>query len=169
MMPRLCLVGLLVFCLVWPAIAKEIEPPRQGTVTWVYDGDTLEIASLGTVRLIGIDAPEQKASRRDDFLLRQGVPAARLRQIARAARDFNRRHVKGTSVQLTLDETARDRHGRLLAYVTLANGELLNRMLVRRGLAVVYRRFSFQLKDDFLAAEAAARRTAVGLWAAESP
>ncbi len=168
MMPRLCLVGFLVFCLVWPAIAKEIEPPRQGTVTWVYDGDTLEIASWGTVRLIGIDAPEQKASSRDDYLLQQDVTAARLREIARTARDFIIRNVKGTSVQLTLDETARDRHGRLLAYVTLASGELLNRVLVRRGLAVVYRRFSFRLKDDFLDAEDDARQAGVGLWAPES-
>jgi micrococcal nuclease len=167
-MPRLCLVGLLVFCLVGAVAADDTRRERHGTVTWVYDGDTLEIAPWGTVRLIGIDAPEQKASPRDDYLLRQGVPAARLREIARTARDFNIRHVKGTSVQLTLDATPRDRHGRLLAYVTLVTGKLLNRVLVRQGLAVVYRRFSFRLKDDFLVAEDDARQAEVGLWASES-
>jgi micrococcal nuclease len=45
---------------------------------------------------------------------------------------------------------------------------LLNRVLVRQGLAVVYRRFSFRLKDDFLVAEDDARQAEVGLWASES-
>ncbi len=49
--------------------------------------------------------------------------------------------------------------------VTLSDGRMLNRELLKEGLALVYRRFDFQLKDDFLRSEAAARGAERGLWA----
>lgn len=146
------------------AQAGEDAPLLQGTVTWIYDGDTLEVDPFGKVRLIGIDTPEQKNSSRDHYLIRQGVSAARQRAMSQAAKQFNISEVKGRTVTLNLDQPARDRHGRLLAYVELPDGRVLNRVLIEKGYAVVYRRFSFKLKDDFLAAEALARERKVGLW-----
>jgi len=140
-------------------------PTLHGVITWVYDGDTLEIKPVGKVRLIGIDTPERTASGRDRYLLSQGVAEPRLRQVYRAAKQFNINQMKGQQVRLGLDGPARDRYDRLLAYVYLADGRLLNRLLLEEGLAVVYRRFDFRLKDDFLAAEAAARERQLGLWA----
>lgn len=136
-----------------------------GEVRWVYDGDTLEVAGAGKVRLLGIDVPEREESDRDRFLRDQGVPSERLRAVAAAALRFNIDTVKGKKVRLTFDDERRDRHGRLLAYVTLPDGRLLNRVLIEKGYAVVYRRFDFRLKDDFLAAEGEARRRQSGLWA----
>lgn len=163
------LVLWLSLTLILPACADEPAPALQGTVSWVYDGDTLQIETLGTVRLIGIDVPERKNSSRDRYLADQGISAARQRDIYRAAKEFNIRQVKGQKVSLALDDPPRDRHGRLLAYVYLPDGRLLNRLLVERGLAVVYRRFAFALKEEFLAAEARAMRDRVGLWAETSP
>lgn len=148
-----------------PACAEEPSQPLSGTVSWVYDGDTLKVDPVGKVRLIGIDTPERESSQRDKYLTRQGVTPKTLRKIYQDAKDFNIEQVKGQTITLSLDETPRDRHGRLLAYVYLEDGRLLNRVLLEAGLAVVYRRFSFQMKEDFLQAEAQAKRAGRGLWA----
>jgi micrococcal nuclease len=155
----------LSFALTLPACAESPTPPLQGTVTWIYDGDTLKIDPIGKVRLIGIDAPERKNSRRDQYLIKQGISAARQRQIYQRAKEFNIEQVKGQKVTLSLDTSPRDRYDRLLAYVHLSDGRLLNRVLLEQGLAVVYRRFSFRLKEDFLTAEEEAKRNRLGLWA----
>jgi len=160
-----CLLLCLSILLILPACAEEPTPALQGTVTWIYDGDTLEIDTLGKVRLIGIDTPEREDSRRDRYLAEKGVSAARQRQIYQAAKQFNITHVKGQKVRLTLGNPPRDRHDRLLAYVYLPDGRLLNRVLVEQGLAVVYRRFAFKMKEEFLITESEARQAEMGLWA----
>ena len=157
---------LLAACLLAGAsLAAAVEPPPlTGTVTWVYDADTLDIAPHGKVRLLGIDAPEKSASDRDQAFVRLGILPKRLRAIHGAGIAYGISNVKGKAVTLTAGTTPRDRHGRLLAYVSLADGRLLNRLLLEEGLVIVYRRFDFAGKDDFLAAEAAAKRRGVGLW-----
>jgi micrococcal nuclease len=139
-------------------------PPLQGTVTWVSDGDTLKIEPHGKVRLIGIDTPERDASQRDRFFIKQGISEKRLRRTYRNALQFNIDTVKGKRVTLSLDREPRDRHGRLLAYIHLPDGRLLNQVLLEQGLAVVYRRFEFDQKETFLAAESLARQEGLGLW-----
>jgi len=161
---RYCLAVLTGLLLATPVCAEKPAAPLQGTVTWIYDGDTLEIDNLGKVRLIGIDTPEREASSRDKFLEKQGVSVTRQREIYRSAKEFNIRLVKGQKVSLTLDQPARDRFGRLLAYVYLPDGRLLNRILIEQGLAAVYRKFSFRMKNDFLAAEEEAKQSGLGLW-----
>ncbi len=155
----------LFLALTLPAGAEEADRPLQGTVSWVYDGDTLKIEPHGKVRLIGIDTPEREASERDRYLARQGVSPRQQRKIYERAKQFNIKNVKGKAVSLTFDHTTRDRHGRLLAYVYLADGRLLNQILLKQGLAVVYRRFDFLMKDAFLKAEATAHAQQIGLWA----
>jgi micrococcal nuclease len=136
----------------------------QGKVLYVYDGDTLRVSGLGRVRLIGIDTPEYERSDRDRTFLHHGVNPALLTRTAVAARTRVRRLAQGQLVKLTFDHERQDRHGRTLAYVTLADGRLLNRLLVEEGYAIVYRRFEFQLKSDFLAAEEQARSQGLGMW-----
>lgn len=147
-----------------PGTAAARPVPLTGTVTWVYDADTLDIAPYGKVRLLGIDAPEKDASDRDHNFIKLGIAARQLRPVHGAGLAWCIKQVKGVTVQLTLDRTEKDRYGRLLAYVRLPDGRLLNRLLLDEGLVIVYRRFPFDLKDDFLAAEAAAKKRGVGLW-----
>lgn len=156
------LFGLLLWLLLAGSAAAQ---QLHGRVTWVYDGDTVKVAGVGKVRLLGIDAPEHEDSPRDRYLMRQGVRRATLRRIAREALRFNIAALKGRTVLLQTDRDLRDRYGRLLAYLTLPDGRLLNRLLLEKGLAVVYRRFDFRLKRDFLRAEAQARHRHAGLWA----
>lgn len=159
--------GLLALCL-WAAATAAAAPlphPLQGLVTWVYDADTVEVAPHGTVRLLGIDAPERSASPRDYTFVQLGAAGERLRSIHAAGVAFGIRTVKGETVTLHCESPQRDRFGRLLAYLVLPDGRLYNRLLIEEGLAITYRRFDFLRKADFLAAEAQARQHGVGLWA----
>lgn len=148
-----------------PASTHAATAPRLYSVTWVYDGDTIEVSGLGKVRLIGIDCPEELDSARDDYFARQGIPDNILRRTAKQALAYTIGRVKGNSVRLKFDSERRDRHGRILAYVYLLDGRFLNQLLLDEGLAVVYRRFDFRFKKEFLAAEAAAREGRKGMWA----
>jgi micrococcal nuclease len=154
-------LALLLLAVATGAGAGEL----RGRVEWIYDGDTIKVAGVGKVRLLGIDTPEREASDKDRFFVKLGGNGKTLRRIAGEALRFNIATVKGKEVRLTLDHEKRDAYGRLLAYVTLPDGRLLNRLLLEKGYAVVYRRYAFRLKAEFLAAEAGARRAKVGLWA----
>ncbi len=132
---------------------------------WVYDGDTLKIENIGKVRLLGIDTPESQASSKDYFNTKRfSITEKRLRKIAKQAKYYNIHNLKDRRVSLELDQTHRDKYDRLLAYVYLPDGRMLNRILLQKGLATVFRRYDFQYKKDFLEAEAKARNGKLGLW-----
>jgi len=153
-----------LLCLLFSAVLATAAPAQCGRVTWVHDGDTIEVAGIGKVRLLGIDVPERKTSPRDRYFTRQGVTPSTLRNIHAMARDLVIELSYGQSISLTTEHPTHDAYGRLLAYVTLPDGRMLNRILLEKGCAVVYRRFDFSLKKDFLQAENEARRTKRGMW-----
>lgn len=101
--------------------------PLQGRVTEVVDGDTVRVRAAGrerTVRYIGVDTPETR---------RPGTP---VECFGRAASARNARLVLDEPVRLRLDREARDRYGRLLAYVyRRRDGLFVNAALVREGYA----------------------------------
>ncbi|OEU60339.1 MAG: hypothetical protein BA870_01660 [Desulfuromonadales bacterium C00003094] len=156
------LTAALLLCLLLPTLTPA--ETLSGQVKWIYDGDTIEVAGVGTVRLLGIDAPEHKASQRDRYYQRWGVEPCTLRQINQTGKNYLIESVKGKTVLLKTEEKKRDRYNRLLAYVYLQDGRLLNRMLLERGYAVVYRRFDFEQKTDFLKTEELSRNNKSGIW-----
>jgi micrococcal nuclease len=93
----------------------------------VVDGDTVVVSLDGRterVRYIGMDTPED---------VKPGTP---VQCYSRAAAAENLRLVEGQKVRLVQDAEARDRYGRLLAYVYRASdGLFVNEELVRRGYA----------------------------------
>ena len=108
------------------------EPPAASDtarVVRVVDGDTIRVALPSgeePVRYIGIDAPES---------VKPGSP---VECFAKRASAFNERLVAGERVRLVRDVEARDRYGRLLAYVyRVRDGLFVNAELVRRGYATV--------------------------------
>ncbi len=144
---------------------NAVATTRSGNVSWVYDGDTIRVAGIGKVRLIGIDTPEKDNSARDTYYLkRYQIKRTTLRNIANRAFRLNLSLLKNCRVSLEFDQEKTDRYGRILAYVILPDGRMLNRLLLEKGLASVYRRFDFRLKKDFLRAERSARKQKLGLW-----
>jgi micrococcal nuclease len=136
----------------------------SGRVTWVYDGDTIEVENSGRIRLLGIDCPEMEASDRDRFYQYQlKIKPPILRDVAQRASNFVIRHSRNQIVSLKFDRERTDSYGRTLAYVYLPDGRLLNQLLLEEGLAAVFRRADFELKDQFMAAEARARNNKRGL------
>jgi len=155
------LVLSLFFLLVSQSLAIELS----GRVLWIYDGDTLKVEKLGKVRLLGIDTPEYKASPRDHFYMQSfNIEAKKLREIAWQGKKYLISNVKGKRVRLELDHTQKDKYNRLLAYVYLPDGKMLNRTLLKKGLATVFRRYDFQYKKDFLITEKKAQKKKLRLW-----
>ncbi len=156
------LLALIILLMLMPGLCGAQE--LIGRVKWIDDGDSLRVEGIGKVRLLGIDAPEWKEGYRDAYYIRQGVSPQTLRAVAKKSRDLLIAELKGRTVRLVTDSPPRDKYGRLLAYVFL-DERLINRLLVEKGLASVYRKYPFSRKGEFLKAEDQARRKKLGLWA----
>ena len=122
-------------------------------VRQVIDGDTITVSGVGTVRLLGVDAPEKTGGYRESEPY--GDEAAR----------FLRALLDGKPVRLEYDGERKDQYNRTLAYVFLEDGTLANEAIIRAGLAEAYRRFDYWRKPAFQAAERAARDARRGIWA----
>jgi micrococcal nuclease len=150
------LARVLVLCLLVAAPALGRDTAR---VESVADGDTKKVRLDGqrvTIRLIGVDTPEM-----GDRL----NPGAAPQPFAREATLFTRERLRGAEVELEYESgERRDRFGRTLAYVFLADGTFLNRELLRAGYARAYTRHPFRFRELFLAEEASARKAARGIW-----
>jgi micrococcal nuclease len=157
----------------------DATPPTTGTpgdghlatVTTVVDGDTVEVrfanGSDDTVRLLGIDAPETRAS--NDPGEFDGVPdttagQACLERAGEAATAAVVDRIEGERVRIVVDPVAdrRGSYGRLLAYV-VHDGVDLNERLLREGHARVYDS-TFSRSDAYDGAESAAQSAGRGLW-----
>lgn len=135
---------------------------RTFTVVRVVDGDTLDVdvpdgAFPHTrVRLWGVDTAEMHY---DD----QGV--AHPEPWAEQATQFTRKQAEGRTVRLLLEpHSTRGRHGRLLAYVELPDGRVLNERLLLEGLARADRRFEHQHLSRYVVLEEQARMRGLGMW-----
>jgi micrococcal nuclease len=135
-------------------------PPGTGIVVGVVDGDTIDI-TIGRrderVRLLGVDTPETVDPDRAPECF--GYEAsARTAELLPA----------GTEVRIQRDVEARDRYGRLLAYVfRRSDGLLVNRALVEEGLAQPLDIApNHAYRAELAGAAARARDAGRGLWAA---
>lgn len=142
-----------------PSSASGSLPAGSGTVVSVTDGDTVTVDIDGTrekVRLIGIDTPETKK------------PDTPVQCFGPEASAFTESLLPpGTAVHLQRDIEARDKYGRLLAYVYRTSDELfVNLEIVRRGYA---RLLTYPPNvahvDEFVSAARAAEGDDIGLWA----
>ncbi len=131
-------------------------PPRpqqrwlQGTVIGVPDGDSLVVRADSRqyrVRLEGIDCPEFGQA------------------FGKEAKQFTRATAWGKSVLITSHGT--DQYDRVVGYVRLPDGRVLNAALIRSGLAWWYRRHSQDREFERLEAEARAEHR--GLWSRQNP
>ena len=124
------------------AVADVTGKPR------IIDGDTIEIAGE-RIRLHGIDAPETKqtCTDKDGKEWRCGLNATF------ALANLIQNH------WITCKGNERDKYGRLIA-VCYAGPYDLNAMMVQRGWALAYRRYSMDYVDE----EADAKVHKEGLW-----
>src|SRR3954471_5677472 len=156
-------VAIAALALAWSSRSRgSDEAPGatlSGRVVRVVDGDETRVALSGRVervRYIGIDTPESVK------------PDTPVQCYAHRAAAENARLVARERVRLGLDVEARDRFGRLLAYVyRVRDGVFVNAALVRGGFArtlTIPPNVRFAARFRRLAVEA--RRAGRGLWSA---
>ena len=173
---RLALLLVFIFFPISVFSAKCIPPnlaPNskiKAVVVRVVDGDTLVARARGCtfkVRLIGIDTPESRHNRRAKRQAkRMGLREKAVIELGKMAKKATLEFCPpGTEMVLEADVQVFDRYKRILAYVWLTHGEMLNEKLVREGWALVYTvPPNVKYQDRFLRAQRKARREGRGLW-----
>lgn len=145
----------LILCAL-PAAADCVlgEADEVAELRRVIDGDSLLLADGRQVRLIGVNAPEMAARGRSADPL------------AREAKQFAERFLKGGPVELVFDRSRRDRYGRTLAHAYNHRGDSLESALISAGLAFhVAIAPNLALAECLAEREARARRAGRGVWA----
>jgi micrococcal nuclease len=118
----------------------------------VVDGDTISVVGLGAVRLLGIDAPE----------VSHGFDTPE--PFGREARQRLASLVLNRWVRLEMEGATTDVYNRRLAYVFTEDGQFINAVLVRDGLARVSARQPIGRIPELRRAETEAQAARRGMW-----
>ncbi len=134
--------------------SSDLKRSEPVLVRAVVDGDTIDVARYGRVRLLGIDAPEVGHG--------LDTPAP----FGKESRERLIALVLGRWVRLEQDGVALDVYNRHLAYVVREDGVFVNAALVRDGLARVSARTPLVRLPELKRAEADAQSSRRGMWGA---
>lgn len=134
-----------------------INQPGLYKITRFVDGDTIAIDMNGKtekVRFIGVDTPETHK------------PNTPVQCYGPAAAAYTKNLIGDNKVRLGSDSesTDRDRYDRLLRYVYLPDGRLVNEELIKNGYGFYYPYFPFTKSDQFSHDQEQARAANKGLW-----
>jgi micrococcal nuclease len=127
-------------------------------VAEVIDGDTFDIRTkegeLVRVRLLGVDTPETKH------------PRTGIMYFGPEATAYTKELIEGSQVMLLLDHIGdqRDLYGRLLAYVQMDDGRILNEEIIKNGYGYADLRFEHSQLARYEKLMDEARRSKQGLW-----
>lgn len=141
----------------WLGQTAMVNQPGLYTVQRFVDGDTIAVDMNGKtekVRFIGVDTPETHK------------PNTPVQCYGPAAAAYTKNLIGTNKVRLGSDSlsTDRDRYDRLLRYVYLPDGRLVNEELIKNGYGFYYPYFPFSKSDQFATDQAAARAANKGLW-----
>ncbi len=140
-----------------PSIVPTPSDPAFHTVTSFADGDTITV-QIGDkkekVRLLGVDTPETND------------PRKAVQCFGKAASQFTEALIGTNSVRLEADplNSDRDRYDRLLRYVYLPDGTLVNAEIIKQGYGFAYLTYPIQKNEEFKNYENQAREAGKGLW-----
>jgi micrococcal nuclease len=162
--------GLVVLVMAGVMVFKPNVNPDQAVVLRVVDGDTLKVNYQGRperIRLLGIDTPESAVNpkaRRDSRRTKKDLKNIIL--LGQQAKKYVQDRVKpGMVLHLEFDVRKNDQYGRMLAYVYLPDGRMLNEEILRDGYALVLTiPPNVKYQQRFLEAFQQARNERAGLW-----
>ncbi len=137
--------------------------PGLYTIAHYVDGDTIAVnmnGSVETIRFIGVDTPE---THKPNTPVQCYGP-----QAAAHTKDVISKFGK---VRLQADplDTNRDRYGRLLRYIYLPDGTLLDEQIIKQGYGFAYLSFPFSMKQQFADDQVAAQAAKLGVWGTCQP
>lgn len=144
--------------------------PRLILISFVVLSCTFVVITEGkkqSIRLIGIDAPESRhneKSRRDAEGAGSNIESL-IEQGKKSKEFLATLLIPGTTVRLEYDVRKKDKYGRLLCYVYLPEGRMLNELIVRSGFALASS-YSPDIKyqDALQKAQHEAEQANAGLW-----
>jgi micrococcal nuclease len=142
--------------------AAMVNQPGLYHVTEFVDGDTIKVDMNGkeeTLRFIGVDTPETHDPRKN------------VQCYGQAAAAFTKQLIGDNSVRLEADpiNTNRDRYDRLLRYIYLPDGTLVNSEIIKQGYGFAYTSFPFSKSDEFRQDQTTAMNSNKGLWGTCQP
>ena len=148
-----------------PTHYYDLSHLREGTVTQVFDGDTLEIYLSGGFKkatLGGINAPKI------------GHGEQKLKDYAPIVKDYTTKELKGRTVWISMDTDEPNRYGELVVYLWLAKptGErkeemkqkMFNVNLLRKGYGRIMGIEESRYKDFFIEIQEEAKKAKRGIW-----
>jgi len=140
-------------------VGQDLQTNQPGlyTVVGFSDGDTISVDMNGKkekIRFIGVDTPETHK------------PNTPVQCYGPAASAFTKNFIGNNKVRLESDalSTNRDRYDRLLRYVYLPDGALVNLRLIEGGFGFYYPYFPFDKSEQFAAAQQQAKSANKGVW-----
>ncbi len=160
----------LSFIFILAFLSSSLHAQELSIVIKIIDGNTLWVyygVQREKVRLIGIDTPESKVNTKDKRdAKRSGQDIKTIIEMGKRSTEYVSSLVKpGHKVTIEFDVEQRDRYGRLLGYVYLSNGKMLNEEIVKAGCAnVMTIPPNVKYQDRFLKAYREAREKKRGLW-----
>ncbi len=151
-----------------PTLGEGADPAHKINfyrVVATVDGDTIKIVRDGattTVRLVGVDTPETVDPHKPVQCFGKESSEETKRIIAES--DYEVRIVTD------ITQSKYDKYGRLLAYVYLQDGTMLDEYLVANGYGREYtfKNSTYQFQKEFRQAQANARALQLGLWSLQT-
>ncbi len=144
---------LMVAALLLPYAASCYRSGEWAYVKYVIDGDTIVLQDGRKVRYIGINSPE--TAHRD----KPGEP------FGRQATEYNRKLVQGRQVHIVPAGDRIDRFGRVLAFVYLRDGRMVNEKMLKAGMAhICFFSRDLEKKNFLLQAQLFAINSHKGIW-----
>jgi micrococcal nuclease len=119
---------------------NAVEDRYSATVERVIDGDTLVVVVEGVrqhIRLIGVDSPECRLNHRTTLQAQQAATTEKhIIKMGACARSFMTALLPvGQRVEIEVDRRKYDKYSRILAYIYLPNGTMVNETLISAGYA----------------------------------
>lgn len=141
----------------------SVEESAQSHTPGLYrvvkfdDGDTIAVDMEGkkeTIRFIGVDTPETHDPRKP------------VQCFGTEASAFTKQTIADSRVRLEADRLSgnRDRYDRLLRFVYLPDGQLLNQTLIEEGYGFAITGFPHTKMESFVNSETEAKSKQRGLW-----
>jgi micrococcal nuclease len=151
----------------WDAVSGVVY---RVEVSRVIDGDTISVilpdGSTGTIRFLGVDAPELSPESNNPFEYEGITDVYCLASYGMIAKSDVTDLLLDEQIDIEFDASAgsKDVFDRWLAYIYLTNGSDFNELLLKQGYAQVYTKQTFSKKDVYLSLQEEAMKNHTGLW-----